>query len=323
MNMQTAKETEKSFIIKVPVYCSEIVSKRNNDMFGGVTYEDMVKYVHEKVEKYNEQDDRASRNKRNKVQKREIGSVKCIDHKLGNRPCILLQISAYNTNLHDGYVETDKRITLKENHKVGSENYYVLLVPDILGLDPDDFEFRWIFLIYEDPLKDTQEIISTAKLVLGKILGIKSANIKLPQILEELKILKKMPQLSLSFKSITNDENDLDARYREYLVESKLKENKEQRYQDMPFDVTEELINDTSYTDRFQKRVIKVSNGQKEFRITHEQLTDASTTLKEAVEEIFNAEIAITEEDLNNRIYHVDFIMEKLAPVVHNYLGQS
>lgn len=311
---------EKSFSIKVPVYTSEPILKPI-DLFGGVSYENMNQFVHKKILDYTSNNDKVSRNKRNKVQKKEIDNVKCIDCKIGERPSIILQISAYNTNLFDGYVETDKIITLEQNNKIGSENFFVLLVPNIIGLDSNQYKHQWIILIYEDPHKDTQDIISTVKLVINKILEIPTSNIKLPEILNDLNKIKHIPELSLSFSAISNDENEVDARYRTYLVASKFRKQKEDKFENMPFKSIEELLKDLSYESEYQKRTVKITLGKKEYRITRDAMIEAKGIIQETTEEIFNETIGITESELKEKIYNVDFIIDKLTPVLQNYLS--
>lgn len=317
--MKQPDKKVKSYIIKVPVYSSELILK-GKDLFGGVSYDDMIKHVEKKILEYQKQEDKVSKNKRNKVQKKEIDNVVCIECKIGQRPSALLKISAYNTNLSDGYVETDQKIKLTENDKVGSDNYYVLLVPNIIGIDVNNYKHQWIIMVYEDPHKETQEIISTAKLVLNKILDISIANIKLPEILEDLKKIKTIPELSLNFLSISNEDNEVDAKYRSYLVGSKFRKQKEDKYENLPYEATEEVIKDTSYEDEYQKRTVKILIGKKEYRITKDQKLEAAGKLNEAVEEIFNESIVISAPELE-KIYETDFIIEKLTTVLQNYLG--
>jgi hypothetical protein len=318
--MKKPDKKEKSFLIKVPVYSSELILK-GKDLFGGVTYGDMINFAKRKISEYKIQESKVSRNKRNKLQKKEIDKVECIDCVIGERPCALLKISAYNTNLFDGYVETDQKIKLKQNHKLGSDNFFVLLVPNILGIDSNNYKHQWVILVYEDPHKETQEIIGTAKLVLNKILEISTSNIKLPEILEDLKRIKTVPELSLNFTSVSTDENEVDAKYRSYLVGSKFRKQKEDKFENMPYEKTEEVIKDFSYETEYQKRIVKILIGKKEYRITREQKQEAADKLNDAVEEIFNESIGITETELNERIYDTDFIIEKLTPVLQNYLN--
>lgn len=317
--MNKSDKKEKSYLIKVPVYTSEMIEEAN-DLFGGVTYSDMVSFVHRKIDEYKENPQKVSRIRRNKVLKKEIENVEYINSNIGNRPCILLKISAYNTNLIDGYVELDTKIQLKQNHKLGSDNNFILLVPNIIGLETGKYKHQWIILVYEDPNKDNIEIISTAKLVLNKVLMISTANIKMPEIMEELRKMGTIPELSLNFMTVESDENEVDVKFRSYLVESKLKKRKEEIYRNLPFERTNEIINDYSYQEKFRKRIVKILNGKKEYRITREEsIKEAQEVINEAVEEIFNASIAITETELSNSIYEPEFIISKLSDVLINY----
>jgi len=272
--MNKSGKKEKSYVIKVPVISSELILK-GNDLFGGISFSDMLNYAKVKISNYKLLESKISKNSRNKVQTKEIANVDYIDCLIGTRPCMLLQISAYNTNLYDGYVETDQKINLKQNHKLGSDNYYALLVPNIIGLDSNNYKHQWIILIYEDPHKDNQEIVGTTKLVLNKILEISTFNIKLPEVLEELKRINTLPELSLNFSCIYNDENEVDVRFRNYLVGSKVRKLREDKFKNVPFKTTEELINDKSFQESYQKRLLKISFGKKEFRITQEQKDEA------------------------------------------------
>lgn len=313
-------ENEKSYTIKVPVYTSEPILG-GQDLFGGVTYQDMIHLIHKKIDEYNGSNEKVYKNKKNKIQKKEIGQVTYINRTIGDRPCVMLKISAYNTNLHDGYVETDNKIILEQNNKIGSDNFYVLLAPNIIGIDNEKYTHQWIFLLYEDPHKDTQDTLSTIKLVINKILGFSASNIKLPDILDDLKRLKLIPELVLNFSALSYDTNEVDARFRTFLIASELKKQKENKFKDVPFGETEEMINDNSYLREFSKRIVKIIAGKKEYRITQSSEDEAKDKLKQTAEEIFNESIGITKDELINHVYDHDFIIEKLTPVLENYLS--
>lgn len=308
---------EKSYAIKVPVYTSSFIDQPS-DLFGGVTYTHMISYVKNKIDDYNKNSIKVFKIRRNKVQKKVIGEVKYYDKNIGDRPVLLLQISAYNTNLHDGYVETDKKINLQENNKLGSDNNFVLIFPNIIGLTTDNYKFQWLILIYEDPNKDNYEIVETSKLVLKNILSIPTANIKLPDVLEELKKIGNIPELFLKFTSTSTDENEVDVRYVSYLVGSKIVKKKSENFKNMPFKDTEEIINDTTYKNDYQKRDVKISIGNKDYKII-----EAEDSINKTVEEIFNESIGITEKDMLENLYTVDFIMNKLTPVIHKYMSNN
>ena len=315
--MKEEKVKEKSYAIKVPVYTSAFI-EHPSDLFGGVTYDLMISHIKKKIDDYNTGTNRVSKVRRNKVQKKVIGEVEYFDSKIGERPVALLKISAYNTNLHDGYVETDKKINLQQNNKLGSDNNFLLIFPNIVGLTTDNYKVQWLILIYEDPNKENYEIVETAKLVLKQILNISTANIKLPDVLEELKKMGNIPELFLRFTSISNDENEVDVKYRTYLVGSKLKKQRNENFKNMPFKDTEEIINDTSYKANYQKREVKISVGNKDYKIS-----EAEENLNRTVEEIFNETIGITEKDMNEKLYSPDFIINTLTPVIHKYMSNN
>jgi len=309
----------KSYAIKVPVYTSEPIVKPL-DLFGGITYEHMVQYIVKKIDDYKVLTTKISRNKRNKVQKKEIDDVIHISCNIGEVPALLIKVSAYNTNLFDGYVEIDKKIELKQNNKLGSDNNFFLLYPVIRGIDINNYICQWFILIYEDPNKESAEIINTCKLVINKILQISTANIKLPYVLDELKRVGEVPEVRIRLSSISFDDNEVDVKYRSYLSRTKFRKLKEESFKNMPFKKTSDLIDDTSYENEFQKREVKIGIGNKEFKITQEQHNDAAESVNQIVEEIFNATIGISEEEMGY-IYKPEFVVSKLTDVLLNYLS--
>lgn len=308
---------EKSYLIKVPVYTSE----RKVDTKGvfGQTYNGMTSYIKEKVRVFNTEIGELTRSNRTKIKTTKIDSIEFIGVKIGEIESSLLKISAYTTNHTDGFVETEEKFQLKENHKVGSDTNFVLLYPIITGISSDKFKYHWLILIYEDPNKQNLELISNVKLVLRKALNIKIKNIKLPSLLEELKSRKTIPELSLSFTAYENGENEVDADLRPYLVKSRLTRQRKESFENLPLDQTEDLINDDNFNDGYNKKELKLTLGNKEYKISKE-LKEAQDRISSVVEEVFNSKIAIKETELD-KIYNKDFIVEKLTDVVTNYIS--
>lgn len=312
------EEKIKNYTIKIPVYTSELV-KKPNDLFGGVTPTHMINYALNKINEYNNQGVKITSDKRNKTKKKEIDKIFFTEHKIGIVPVLLLRISAYNTNLLDGYVETDKKIEFNPSDKIGSDNNFVMLYPRVVGIDPNSYKHHWLIFVYEDPHKENADIISTIKLVLNKILKIPTANIKLPDVLDELKSYKTIPELQVKLSSINYKDNEVDIKYREYLTDTRLKKIKEDYFKNMPFENTQDLIYDSSIGEDYDKREVKVIIGKKEFKITNEQKREAKEGFNQLIEEIYNEKSSITESDLEN-LYKSDFIITKLTPVLENYL---
>lgn len=313
-----SSDKPKEYLIKIPVYTSELIEKPQ-DLFGGVSYHDMVSHIKKRIDEYNSQPNKVTSDKRNKTKKKGIDKVDYFDYQFGDVPALLIQISAHNTNLHDGYLETSTKIPFEKDFKVGSDNNFILLYPIINGIDNSNYEYYWIVLVYEDIEKENGELISTVKLVLKKILGINVANIKLPEVLEELRKMGVVPELQLRLTSISFDDNEVDTKFRTYLTESKVKRQSVDKFRDLPYDTTVDLINEELEKEGHQKVEVKVLWGKKVYNITKEQMNDARNSIKQTAEEIFNETSAITELDLP-QIYNRDFIIERLKPVLNNYL---
>lgn len=311
---------ENPYKIKVPVYSSELIEK-NNGLFEVLSYVNMVEHVDKKISDYILHKPPVKRKKRSKVKEIEIQNVESFEYFVETIPCRLLKITAFNTNLIDGFLETDTKINLSKSDKLGSETNYMLLYPRILGLSHNSCNFQWRILVYEDPTKENFEIVSICKLVLNKILNIKIKNIKLDKLLKELKENAILERLEIQFNSQSDDINEVDTYLRQYLIESKIKKVRTEKFSNVPISNFQKLINDTNYTGDFSKRIIKFFLKKKEIKITDEYL-DAKEKIDQTVEEIFNSSIVLEENEID-LIFNNDFIFEKLVGVLNEYLEDN
>lgn len=312
---------EKSYVIKVPVYTTEIIENAQ-DMFGGITYDNMLAYLRNKINQYKDSRGTIEFENRNKTRKTVIRGLEFTEHPAGETAAMLLQISAYSTNLYDGYLEAEKKINFQKDHKIGSDTNFVMIYPVIRGIDRKNYLRYFIILVYEDPTKNNEEISKIAKTVLNRILNIPVANVKLPTILDELRAIGTIPELQLRYTAIYNHENDVDIKYREYLVSGKLKKQKEDFFKNMPVEKIEELLNEPEAED-YQKKEARLVIGKKEYRITKELINEANDVLKETAEKVFNASTSITEDELNKKIHDKEFIFSKLTPIIENFLSTN
>lgn len=315
---------QKSYAIKIPVYVSE-KNEEENGLFGPLTHIQMISNIKRIIDEYNENPINITSDKRNKTVKKEIEKVnyKIVD--LNSEKAILLRITASNTNFFDGYYQAGKvelnKIILNKKDKVGSENNYILLYPKITGIESSHFNYEWIILVYGDPHKDNFDIISIAKLVLNKILNISVANVKLPELLEKINAIRVVPELQLKFSSIIYEDNDVDSSLIEYLSKSKIIRQKENTFLNVPVEKVKQIISDLSFFSKYNRKNIKITNGKNEIKILQEHLSEAQEKIKETVEEIFNQNSLIYQKDIDEKlIYNEDYIIEKLKPVLENYL---
>jgi hypothetical protein len=234
-----------------------------------------------------------------------------------------LQISAYSTNITDGYFEAKEEITIQKDNKLGSETNFILIYPIIKGIDSQNSTRYFLVVMYDDPTKDNGHIIRIGKIVVNQLLGIPIQNIKLPTILDELRSLKEIPELQIKYYGTRYDENDIDVKYQEYYQNGKITKSKEDFFKNMPFEKAKEIISEP-IKEEYQTKTTKVFWGKKEYKISKEMvqnIKEAKEEIKETAEKIFNMSAPITQTELEQKVHDKDFIIEKLSGALTNYLS--
>jgi hypothetical protein len=309
---------EKSYNIKVPVFTTTMKDDTEG-LFGKITYSELLDVLKAKINGFQSE---VCFDNRNKTKKTVISKINFSEHILGEVPCLLLQISAFNTNFYDGYFEAAEKIPIQRDNKLGNENNFVLLYPVIKGFNSQNYTSYFLVLIYEDPTKDNGEVIKIAKNVVNKILNIPIQNIKLPTILDEIKEISTIPELQIKYYGMYNAENDIDVKYREYLQSGKITKSKEDYFKNMPYQKLQDLLAEPDDLE-YQRKTTKLIIGKKEYKISKELINEASEELKETAEKIFNMTTSITQDELDNKVHNQDFVMEKLSTILANYLSNE
>lgn len=317
--MINKKVKEKSYNIKIPVYTTMMLDQ-NVGLFNNVSYQEMIQMIKKRLDDFKNP---ISSSNRNKTKKTVVSNINYQDSKIGDVPVLLIQISAFNTNMYDGYFEANEKINITKENKLGSENNFVLLYPRIKGLSKETYTCYFLMLIYEDPTKDNGEVCKLAKMLANKILDIPVENIKLPMIFDELKDICTIPELQIRYHCISDADNDVDVKYREYLLKSKIDKKKDRVFKNMPRTLMEQLLTDTDDDEDYQQKETRIFIGKKEYRIKKELINEASEALKETAEKIFNASSAITQTELDTKIHDTEFMIEKLSDVLTNYLSNE
>ena len=317
-NKQTRNSDKtKVYSIKMPVYTTSMIDKEEG-LFGKATYEDMITFLKNRLSSFSSP---ISTDNRNKTKKTVISKIKSTQVAIGDVPTLLLQINAFNTNLYDGYFEGNEKINFTRDNKIGSDSNYVLFYPRIVGLAEGKYTCYFLMLVYEDPTKDSGEVSRIAKIVSNKILNVPIQNIKMSMILEELKAIKEVPELSVRYFSLTEAENGVDVKYASYLDSSKLKKEETRNFKNMPMDTMRELISDTSEDGNYQKKETWIRLGRREYKISKQLIAEAGEELKETAEKIFNATSVVTQQELEEKIHDKDFMIEKMSDVIYNYIS--
>lgn len=310
------KPKEKTYKIKVPVYTTSMLDQ-SVGLFDDVTYDDMIKFVKDKIAKYAFP---LTSPTRNKTLMTVIKSITIEDILLGSEKALLLQVSAYDTNFYDGYFEGKEKIAITKDNKIGKESNFILLVPRKKGLTAESYTCYFLMFVYEDPTKVNGVVSKLAKLVAKEIIQVPVENIKLPIIMQELKDCKTIPELQIKYSSIYEADNDVDVKYVPYLQGGKLEKKKVRRFKDMPFDIMGELLKDKTDDEDYQTKKTSIIVGKTEYRIKS-LIDEAKDELQDTAEKIFNLSIGITQTELDTKIHEKGFIIEKLQAVLNNYLS--
>ena len=314
------KEKEKSYKIKIPIFTTEMFDDTDG-LFGRMTYSEMIDGLKTKI---NSIQSESSFDNRNKTKKTVISKVNFTEHTIGEVPSLLLQVSAYSTNITDGYFEATEKITIQKDNKLGSETNFVLIYPIIKGIDSQNYTRHFLIVMYEDPTKDNGSVIKIGIIVVNQLLGIPIQNIKLPTILDELKSLKEIPELQIKYYGTRYDKNEIDVKYQEFYQSGRITKSKEDYFKNMPFEKVEEIIKEPC-GEEYQTKKTKVIWGKTEYKISKEMvqnLKEAKEELKETAEKIFNMSAPITQTELDEKAVHnQEFIIEKLSGALTNYLS--
>ena len=187
--------------------------------------------------------------------------------------------------------------------------------------DPVSYKYRWMILLYEDPNKDFNELASIAKSVLKRVFDIKVENIKLKTVINNVTIQKIAPEMVVRMVTVDHDAEDENPTFKEYLIAAKNKQITERRYKDLPADIAIELLQRRTLLDKKFTFVKRLFFGHKEYRVTQFTEGELNRVLKETVEEIYNSEVEISENDLQFNLYNPKFVIEKLTTVLADYLA--
>ena len=316
-NTRILKDNPKVYTIKMPVYTTSMMDEEEG-LFGKATYEELITFLKGRLSSFSSPISTANRNKKKKTVISKINSTKVL---IGNVPALLLQINAFNTNLYDGYFEGNEKIKFMRDNKIGSDSNYVLFYPRITGLTEGKYTCYFLMLVYEDPTKDSGEVSRIAKIVSNKILNIPIQNIKMSMILEELKAIKEIPELSVKYFSLTEADNGVETKYACYLDKMKLKKEEVRDFKNMPVETMRELMADTSEDGNYQKKETCIRWGRREYKISKQLIAEAGEELKETAEKIFNATSAVTQEELEEKIHDENFMIKKMTDVISNYIS--
>ncbi len=303
--------------ISIPVFVSDEINEKNTFPFEGPTYtkNDLINFLRKKGREFKP----ISKKKRLKNIRIGISNITLHDVVFpDNDPGILVQATAYTFGTDDRYLETTEQIKhLSPKDKVGSDKYFFLIYPHIYG-DKND-KVKWVVLIFVDPNKETNSVITVTKLILRKVFNIVPKNIKPKSLTEGLnKSNSGIPKLTILLENEEEGEAPLYFS-QDSLIKSVSKKVKKYILQNVPISALQKFYNDKSMLDDFNKRKIDIQIGKRTIKL-EEILNEDEQKISETIEEIFNF---ATEIDTNEcpDYYEIECIRNTLEPILKNYLS--
>lgn len=312
MAKDTTKQSE--HIIKVPIYSIPINEEEMGVLFPS-NYEDIIDVIELRLKEFVP----ITLNNGKKERKTLIESVSHNSHKIGNIPCVLVRCEVADTNLGDTSIDDNGIITLSPYAKVKQINYRFLLYPKIDGLI-NKRVCKILLLVYDDPYHDSYNACRIATTIVKKILKFRPINQKLDSVIQEISSSLVVPELQITLASNNPTDSGYASSIAQYKVNASSFKKEVINYQSVPKQQAIDLLEDESCGD-FDSKEITFTYGKKQLKVRREIVEDLNS-IKLTIESIFNASIILQDEEMS-RLYEEDFIIEKLKPVLSNFLSNG
>lgn len=320
------KERKKRYQIKVPVYVSEKMERDNNGKIFPTSIESLIEEAKELIDTYNSNPNiTLTSDKRNKTTTIGIKSIDIEDLSFNSDNCLLLKVTAFKTNLIDGYYqsanEEEKEIRFKENDKICSDTYFFILYP-LLNNKADNglkIDVYWHVFIYEDPSKTNDEMARIARLIMSKIIKVPIKNIKSEKMLADIRKYKLISEVEICLSAIVDDDEGVPEYLQNYTFSSKLKKEKKIKLSDMSAEDAISTFEDESFTNNYSKRQLKfITHNKRVFSVVQE----FKGKLSSALEDSFNYSIDVSEEDIKNgNIFNTKIIKQNVEGIFTRYMS--
>lgn len=320
------KASSKGYQIKVPVYVSEKMERDNNGAIFPTSSSSLIDDAKALIRTYNSNPEAIlTSNKRNKTTTIGIKSIDVEEISFNEDPCLLLRVTAYKTNLIDGYYqsasEEGRQIRFKEQDKICSDTYCFILYP-LLNTQIEDglkIDVYWHIFIYEDPSKTNEEMARIARLIMGKILKTPIKNIKSEKMLADIKKYGLISEVEISLSVEEDDDKGIPEYIKNYQFSSTLKQEKKIKLSNMSADDAISAFEDESFAKHFSKRQLKfVTHNKRVFSVVQEFKDKMSS----ALEDSFNYSIDVNEEDIKDgSIFKTEIIQRNVAGIFTRYMS--
>ena len=319
------EEKKKSLCIKVPVYVSQPVERENE--FFETSNSSLIEEAKNLINSFNSSPNKTVINeKKTKTTTIGINHIETIDLTFNTDECLLLKVTAFKSNLIDGFLQSDalaeSELRFKPNDKLCSDTYFYILYPTIVKNDEKEkVTAYWHIFLYEDPSKESADMSSIARLIMRSIMNVPIKNIKSDKMLAELKKFRLISQVEIILSSVTDDDEGVPKYLQNYSLSNKLRKERKIVLENVNSDDAIRAFEDESFTLDYSKRQIRFKTYNKRvFSMVQEYHEKLTSTLDDS----FNYSIEIDEKDVKNgSIFETDKIKKNVEGIFSNYLAES
>lgn len=308
--------------IRIPVFTTKI-SEEENSLFD-INERRMVEEVCDKINRYKCSSlNKITISNEAKNYTTEVVSIEAKEKTIGVTPIVLIRMSMHKTNWRDGYIESDKKVDITKNTKIGSDHHYIIMYP-MVKKGKSKYKTYWNVFIYDDPNKESYEFIRSTKYVLKEVLNEKISNLKKKDFVEEMRVYKIIPNITATFNTVEVGSNQYDIEFKDYFHGCKIYSKAEQLFKNMPPDKLQELINNDS-DDSIKRKVFGIFVGKREYKLTKTIKKDYKTAKERytlLIESHFNESIEVSDDELKSEVlYDEQFVINKISSVAANYMS--
>lgn len=319
------EEKKKSLCIKVPVYVSQPIERENE--FFSVTNESLIEEAKILINSFNSTPQKAIiSEKKTKTTTIGINHIDCIDLQFNYDECVLLKVTAYKSNLIDGFLQSEtlkeNELRFKPNDKLCSDTYFYILYPTIVRNDEKEKVVAyWHIFLYEDPSKESTDMTSIARLIMRAVMNVPIKNIKSDKMLAELKKFDLISQVEIVLSSVSDDDDGVPKYLQRYKCSNKLRKERKMVLENVSIQDAITAFEDDSFTLDYSRRIIKFRTYNKRvFSMVQEYREKLSSTLDDS----FNYSIEVDELDVKNgSIFETEKIKKNVEGIFARYLAES
>lgn len=316
---------KKCLCIKVPVYVSQPIERENE--FFAVTNKTLIEEAKILINNFNLSSHKAVvSEKKTKTTTIGINHIDTIDLAFNTDECLLLKVTAYKSNLIDGFLQSEalaeNELRFKPNDKLCSDTYFYILYPTFIKDDEKEkVEAYWHIFLYEDPSKESADMSSIARLIMRSIMNVPIKNIKSDKMLAELRKFKLISQVEIVLSSITDDDDGIPKYLQNYSFSNKLRKERKIVLENVNSDDAIRAFEDDSFTLDYSRRQIKFKTYNKRvFSMIQEYHEKLTSTLDDS----FNYSIEVDEKDIRNgSIFETEKIKKNVEGIFSSYLAES